>query len=151
MDEVEFSKFLDRLAKAGIKPAIVPIRPGTKIPAVRWRDMGPGEQILGPPGTTARAILTGSRSGGIVVIDVDTATGGFDSLAELEAKIGVLPATLQVRSPTGGLHLYLSTTSALRSTAGVLAAGLDIRAEGGIVLTPGSAHPRGGIYRIEEI
>lgn len=151
MNETEFARYLAVLLEAGIEPTIVPVTPGTKIPAVKWAKIAPGTITPDFPGTQARALLTGSRSGGIVVVDVDSKSGGFETLQRYEAEHGRIPATLTVRSPTGGLHIYLLSPERFRSVTNGLGPGVDIRGEGGIVLTPGSLHPTaGGIYRIED-
>ena len=137
----------------------VPLAVGSKIPAVKWRDLQPGESQPDRPDTQGRALLTGSRSGGTVVLDVDVKDGGFARLEQLEAALGPLPETRTVRTPSGGLHLYFQTDVKLRSVARVNVPGVpvvktaagaidgvDLRAEGGIVVLPGC--PRG--YVVEE-
>lgn len=151
-DREEYRRFREALAAAGLeKISTVPAKPGTKIPALRWADYAPGQEGAHFPDTVARLLLTGARSSGLCVIDVDDKPGarGFESLERLEALHGRIPPTLSVRSPTGGLHLYVLPSRPLRSVQGVPAKGLDIRGEGGVVMVPGSVHPRGGIYRIE--
>lgn len=149
-DESEFDRFLEILAP--IAPAIVPLQPGKKIPAVRWKDIGSGVRVQDFHDTEARAILTGPRSGGIFVIDVDIRAGGLESLERLENEHGALPQTLTVRSPTGGIHIYLvhPNPSGVRSVGGYRP-GIDLRGAGGIAVVPGSVHPKGGIYRIEDV
>lgn len=150
-DRAEYFKFRDWLREAGIsRISTVPVKPGTKIPAVKWADYQIGEEGPHFAETQARLLLTGRRSSGLSVIDVDTKGGGFDALERLEALHGAIPRTLSVRSPTGGLHIYVLPSRPLRTCAGVPARGIDIRGEGGVVMVPGSVHPRGGIYRIED-
>jgi hypothetical protein len=150
-DRDEYRRFREILAAAGIAlVSTVPVKPGTKIPAIRWADFAPGEEGPHYAETQARLLLTGRRSSGLSVIDVDTKGGGFDALERIEAMHGAIPRTLSVRSPTGGLHLYVLPSRPLRTVAGVPARGIDIRGEGGVCMVPGSVHPRGGIYRIED-
>ncbi|HET7487958.1 MAG TPA: bifunctional DNA primase/polymerase [Acidimicrobiales bacterium] len=85
--------------------------------------------------------------GGLVVLDVDPAHGGADSLAALEAAVGPLPATMTVHTGGGGLHLYFAHGHALRNSAGKLGPGLDVRGEGGYVIAPPSRHISGAAYR----
>lgn len=148
-DESEFDRFLEILAP--IAPAIVPLQPGKKIPAVRWKDIGSGVRVQDFADTEARAILTGTRSGGIVVLDIDVRNGGLESLERLENEIGILPDTLTVRSPTGGLHIYIRSLDIPRKTVAGVFPGVDVRGEGGIAVVPGSVHAKGGIYRIEDV
>ena len=150
-DREEYRRFREILASAGISlVSTVPCKPGTKIPALRWADYAPGEEGAHFPDTTGRLLLTGRCSSGLSVIDVDTKAGGFDAFERLERLHGQIPRTLSVRSPTGGLHLYVLPSRPLRSVTNTPARGIDIRGEGGVVMVPGSVHPKGGIYRIEE-
>jgi hypothetical protein len=150
LDRAELARFLEILAP--IRPALVPCKPGTKRPGVRWAEHPAGfvHPECAGPGVTAIALLTGSRSGDLCVLDVDARAGGFQSLEALEKELGEIPATLTVRSPTGGIHIYFIRPGA-ETNAGKLAPGVDVRGDGGIVLCPGSVHPRGGIYRIEDV
>jgi Bifunctional DNA primase/polymerase, N-terminal len=80
---------------------------------------------------------TGAASG-LVVLDIDVkdpTANGFDSLEDLGI---VLPETPTVHTASGGLHLYFTnpTHRELRCSAGLLGAGLDIRANGGYVIVP---------------
>lgn len=92
---------------------------------------------------------TGAASG-TVVIDCDLKWDGEALLAELEAVLGNLPRTKVVRSRSGGLHIYcahpgagirVKTGAGPRSPLGRLLggrAGVDVRADGGIVILPPS-------------
>lgn len=91
---------------------------------------------------TGVGIATGEASG-VWVLDVDIANGktGDDSLAELEATHGKLPDTVECITGTGGRHIYFQYDARVSGSAGKLAAGLDVRADGGYVVGPGSVHP----------
>ena len=92
-------------------------------------------------------IVTGQISN-LVAIDIDPAHGGEDSLKDLTARLGALPPTLTVRTGGGGRHLYFSALAdpvPVRSRVGV-APGIDVRAEGGMIVAPPSIHPSGGRY-----
>lgn len=93
------------------------------------------------------AIRTGVVSG-LVVIDVDPPHGGGDSLSTLTARHGPLPATMTVRTGSGGAHLYLAHPGGqVRNTAGTrLGAGIDVRGDGGYVIAPPSVHASGARY-----
>ena len=89
------------------------------------------------------AIRTGAPSG-LVVVDVDPAHGGRDTLAELVAH-GLTPPTRYVHTGSGGLHLYYRHPGPhlkVLNSAGRLGPGIDIRADGGYVVAPPSIHPR---------
>lgn len=93
-------------------------------------------------------IVTGQISN-LVVLDVDRAHHGEDSLAKLVARYGPLPETVTVSSGGGGRHFYFTATAdpePLRSRVGI-AQGIDVRAEGGVVVAPPSRHASGGRYQ----
>ncbi|MDP9341589.1 MAG: DUF3631 domain-containing protein [Actinomycetota bacterium] len=92
------------------------------------------------------AIRCGAASG-LVVLDVDPAHGGDDSLRVLVAKHGPLPATLEAATGGGGRHLFFRHPGRpVRSSAGTLGSGLDVRADGGYVVGPPSLHASGRRY-----
>ncbi len=74
-----------------------------------------------------------------MVLDVDGPDGAA-SLAQLEAAHGPLPPTASVQTGGGGRHYWflLPAGATARNSVGKLAPGLDIRADGGYVLLPGS-------------
>lgn len=91
-------------------------------------------------------MATGARSG-LVVIDVDPARGGEESLARLQSLMGSLPRTLTARTGGGGLHLYYRHPGVeLCNTAGRLPGvaeelpGVDLRGDGGYVVAAPSRH-----------
>jgi putative DNA primase/helicase len=92
-------------------------------------------------------VVTGGKSG-LWILDVDSKTGGYESLEDLKNKHGTLPQTYRVQTGGGGEHYYFKYPSELRirCSAGELAAGLDVRGDGGYVLGPGSSHISGNSY-----
>jgi hypothetical protein len=52
-------------------------------------------------------LATGACSG-LVVIDVDPASGGSESLSRLQSLMGSLPVTLTASTGGGGLHLVFA-------------------------------------------
>jgi hypothetical protein len=96
-------------------------------------------------------ILTGAISGNIFVLDVDVGPGkdGDDSLRALQMAHDDLPETAEVRTGSGGRHLYFRApagVAVIRNSAGKLGPGLDIRGEGGFVVAPPSVHASGQPY-----
>lgn len=81
------------------------------------------------------------------VLDVDQPDGPA-TLADLEAKRGALPATLEQRTGGGGRQLFFKWPEGreVRCSAGKLGLGLDVRGAGGYVILPPSGHPSGGRY-----
>ncbi len=95
------------------------------------------------------AIPTGAAAGAIV-IDIDPRHGGETGLDELEARHGKLPETATSFTGGGGRHLFLQHPGGyVRCTQGELAAGVDVKGDGGYVVMPPSAHPSGTVYTWE--
>ena len=80
------------------------------------------------------ALVTGS----VVVVDIDPRHNGEASLAQLEADHGEIPPYWRVSTGGGGLHIYLKAPMgiAIRNSAGLLGAGIDVRGCGGYVVAP---------------
>jgi hypothetical protein len=95
------------------------------------------------------AIRTGQASN-LVVLDVDGQVG-YDSLAELGRHYSDLPDTLSVATPRGGSHFYFQHPGTeIQNTTGFPLPGLDIRGDGGYVLSPPSVHPNGKRYVVDQ-
>lgn len=125
---------------------VFPVR-GDKRPLVKWKagassDAGQIRSWWQRWPLAMIAMPTGARSG-VVVLDVDR-KNGVDGLANLRAA-GIDPFALTpivVETPSGGLHFYFRADGEgrLRNSAGLLAPGIDIRGDGGMVILPPS-HP----------
>lgn len=87
---------------------------------------------------------------GLAVLDIDDRDdkSGSETLAELEREHGALPATMTVRTPSGGRHLYFAVEQDVDNSQGALGPGLDVRGQGGYVVAPGTEMPT-GIYVLE--
>jgi hypothetical protein len=88
------------------------------------------------------------------VLEADTPKGhdvdGIASLRALERKHSRLPKTLMAISPSGSLHYYWRWPKGdliICNTASVVAPGVDVRGEGGMVLAPPSVKEGVGAYR----
>ena len=94
------------------------------------------------------AIRTGAVSD-VVVLDVDPAHGGDQSLDALLSHHGPLPPGPVVQTGSGGRHFYFAHPGGvIRNDAGRrLGPGLDIRGDGGYVIAPPSRHTSGSPYR----
>jgi hypothetical protein len=89
-----------------------------------WTRYG-GEKIGMPTG----------EASGIFVVDVDR----LEALEELDPELlQALRETLTIRTPSGGLHYYLNHIPGVSNRTGQLPAGIDIRGEGGYVISPPS-------------
>lgn len=96
-------------------------------------------------------IATGPASG-LVVLDDDPRNGGNDTLAELEARHGKMPATIQTLTGGGGTHDYFLHPGAgiyVKSKDGVLGPGIDVKGDGGYIVAPPSLHRSGKRYAWE--
>lgn len=96
-------------------------------------------------------IRTGTESG-LVVVDVDPAHGGGDSLDRLVSAHGRFFAnTRTVRTGGGGWHFYFRHPGELvrNDTGRRLGPGIDVRGDGGYVLAPPSAHSSGNHYELD--
>ncbi|MDQ3105754.1 MAG: bifunctional DNA primase/polymerase, partial [Actinomycetota bacterium] len=79
---------------------------------------------------------------GLVVLDIDPRHGGDDQLAALVAEHGQLPATLSVRTGSGGWHYYMRASVA--ATQARLPAGVELKTPRGYCIMPPSVHPATG-------
>lgn len=86
-------------------------------------------------------IATGEKSG-IWVLDVDVKHGGADSLWKLQTEYG-FDYVPTVHTPSGGFHFYFQYVPNLKNKVGILP-GIDIRTEGGYVISPPSDKYRSG-------
>lgn len=151
MASAENPRLLAALGYAKRGWAVFPAWEGKKVPAtghgfkdattdkatiVRWWTRHPAANV---------AIATGAISC-LVVLDVDPRNGGDESLAEHERTHGSLAATLRAKTGGGGQHIYFQLPEHVVVKSGKLAAGLDIKADGGYVIALPSTHPSGGTY-----
>ncbi|HEX8581946.1 MAG TPA: bifunctional DNA primase/polymerase, partial [Acidimicrobiales bacterium] len=134
----------------------MPIPYGKKHPTlVAWQEAGTTDPARirhwwTEAPTHGIGIVTGEASN-LVVVDVDEhgIVSGGDTLADLQATHGTLPATVEALTGGGGRHLYFAwpTGHMVRNDAGMrLGPGLDVRAEGGQVVAPPSMHASGRPY-----
>ncbi|WP_328513606.1 bifunctional DNA primase/polymerase [Streptomyces mirabilis] len=97
---------------------------------------------------------------GLLVVDLDLpkeeepkgAPDGATSLAALCERAGEsIPTTYQVRTPSGGQHLYFTAPAGVRLKSSVNRLGehIDTRGWGGYVVAPGSTTPDGAYEVIE--
>ncbi|WP_191872030.1 bifunctional DNA primase/polymerase [Streptomyces filipinensis] len=159
---------------------VIPLQPGTKRPAghpertcpLTGRCAGghrtPEQRATTDPELIQMAwanrpynvgIATGPA--GLLVIDLDVpkpqeqegAPDGATSFKALCERAGQpYPLTYQVRTPSGGRHLYFTTPPGVRLKCSVkrLAPRIDTRAWGGYVVAPGSTTPDGA-YEVAEV
>lgn len=90
-------------------------------------------------------VVTGWVSA-VVVVDVDPRNGGDTNLTGLEAEHESLPETVTSITGGGGHHFYFAHPGHLVPCR-PLAAGIDLKAERGLVVVPPSRHASGGTYQ----
>jgi hypothetical protein len=87
-------------------------------------------------------------SAGTFALDVDPRSHGDETLADLEQRFGRLPPTATQLTGGGGLHLWFRCDPALyiRSAAGLVGEGLDVKSSGGYLVAAPSLHASGKRY-----
>lgn len=91
-------------------------------------------------------VVTG-RVSALAVIDIDPRHGGDAAFEDLQAGWGGPVETVTSATGGGGRHLWFRTSDPPAST--VLAEGVELKAEGGMVVAPPSLHLSGHRYRWE--
>jgi len=93
-------------------------------------------------------VVTGHASG-FWVLDIDPRNGGDDSLADLILEHGGLPPTLTALTGGGGRHFLFAMPEGPLN-CGKLTEGIDIKGDGGYIVTSPSNHASGGVYRWQD-
>ncbi|HEU5354042.1 MAG TPA: bifunctional DNA primase/polymerase [Actinocrinis sp.] len=166
------------LAERGF--AVFPLRPGSKVPAVRedWEGLAVADprrlRELGWPQHANFGIACGPS--GLFVLDLDvqkqppqpsgsgTSGSGVPSASDREPRSGAqalraladgrpIPRTFTVTTPSGGIHLYFRAPKGLplRNTVARLGPLIDTRAAGGYVVAPGSTIGRGRYEIVDDV
>lgn len=121
--------------------AVFPLRPNDKRPATErgFHDASTDSATAVDAWTSKPAANVGVATGavsGLVVIDVDP--GGDATVEALKRTLGPLPATLVALTPRGAHAYFRHPGVEVRSSAGRLGPGVDVRADGGYVVAPPS-------------
>ena len=131
--------------------SVIPVQPGGKRPLVSWTEYQsrrPMEEEIRQwwqqyPNANI-GVVTGKISR-IVVIDLDPDKGGNESRAEIYEQAST---DLIAKTGRGGYHLYYrypEDVGHIPNRVGLLP-GVDVRADGGYVVAPPSAHSSGRLY-----
>ena len=132
--------------------SVIPVEPRGKRPVIAWleyqqrrADEDEARQWFETRKNANVAIVTGKISG-LVVLDIDIAHHGDESLRALEREHGAIPQTVEAVTGSGGRHFYFSHPGGLvRNRAGLMR-GIDLRGDGGCVVAPPSVHQSGKRY-----
>jgi hypothetical protein len=140
------------LSYCALNWAAIPAVAGTKHPAIRWQAF---EKKLPDEAQIRKwfsrwpdaniAVVTGKVSK-LLVLDIDPVHGGQKSLAGLEKRYGKLPETVEAITGGGGRHLYFRHPGGEVRNRTAIAPGIDLRGDGGVIITPPSLHPSGRRY-----
>ncbi len=158
MDEkVDMAKWASYYAHGGL--AVIPVPSGKKGPVIpgwtkvatsdpdqvkKWWSEDPDYNI---------GFVTGPKSGGIFVIDLDvdedTGADGIGVLRKWESENGALPETWRDISGRGGAHLYFHSDQLIENDNRKLHEDIEIRGNGLNVILPPSLHRNGKRYQWE--
>lgn len=136
---------------------VLPVNPATKVPYIKdWNNKSAVDELsvelMWKQFPSAMVGVRTGLKGSYFVLDIDVKDGrnAVEILGELEMKYGKFSPWMTVQTPSGGLHLYFSTPQSvqLANSAGKVAKGVDIRAEGGFAVFPGSIRADGGHYKL---
>jgi hypothetical protein len=146
---------------------VIPLHPGTKRPAghpertcPRTGRCASGHRTPEQRATTDPGLIQTAWANRPYVVDLDVpkpeeqegAPDGATSFKALCERAGQpLPLTYQVRTPSGGSHLYFTVPPGITLKCSVkrLAPHIDTRAWGGYVVAPGSTIEQ-GVYEVAE-
>lgn len=99
------------------------------------------------PGTPYNVAARTGAVSGLVVVDIDPRHDGDKSLVKLEERHGPLPPTWRSITGSGGEHIFFQHPGySVRNAVGTIAPGIDLRGEGGYIVTPPSRHICGRNY-----
>ena len=129
---------------------VVPVRPGEKMPAVRWADYTTHAATVDEithwfsVGGYGIGLVQGSTAG-TIVLDFD-GEDGWDTLRALEREHGELPESPRQITPGGGLHYVFRHPGRHVPTRKGILPGFDVRGDGGFIVAYPSKHPNGRPY-----
>jgi len=135
---------------------IHPLHPREKTPKLTgWPSQATTDQSVVRSwfeGTENNIGVVCGRLSGLVVIDVDPRNGGDASLVKLCRDLNIDLSTTAVSTSGGGKHLYFAYPPDVdgeitKKNLGNDYPGLDVKADRGYVVGPGSTHPSGHVYQ----
>jgi hypothetical protein len=133
--------------------SVIPVRARSKRPMIAWHayqqqraEVADVEHWYARWPDANIGVVTG-RLSGLVVVDIDTRHEGDLTLESLTHRHGPLPVTVEAHSGGGGRHLYFAHPGGHVPNRVEVFRGIDLRADGGVIVAPPSVHPSGKRYR----
>src|SRR5262245_37944551 len=128
------------LAKHGL--AVFPLAPNTKVPLLKedWHKLATTDEFTIKRWWTQHPTANiGTPTDGLFVPDVDPRNGGDVSLQMLE-RVEEFPDTPSQTTRSGGTHMIYKQPPGMniRSKVHGIAKGIDVKANGGYIVAPGS-------------
>jgi hypothetical protein len=130
--------------------SFIPIPYKSKVPAIEWKQFQqtrPDDDHIKTWFTghdTNLAVICGSVSGGLVVLDFDSENGFWEFDGVCSAKTGIeLFDFTRVSKTARGFHVWLRVQEPVKNQKYPK---LDIKSDGGYVIAPPSVHPDGTAY-----
>jgi hypothetical protein len=125
--------------------SVFPVKERDKIPACAWKRWQNEKADPAKVAQWARTpcnvgIVTGEISG-LVVLDLDS----YEAMRIAEERNGG-PFRTVIAKTGKGQHIYFRHPGGMIGNRAALIPGIDLRADGGFVVAPGSTHPNGGQY-----
>lgn len=117
---------------------LIPLQPYTKKPSEKWAT---NETLQVDENIISYGIDTGRSNLVVIDCDVNDNVDGVEKFLNIVEKEGYDLKTFTVETPNGGLHFYFKVPNDYNikgSIGTVFGAGIDIRANGGYVVGPGS-------------
>ena len=121
----------------------------------RWADgeYPMGKEDIGRHWEGFSGVMLNTGKSGIVVVDIDRKKGvdGFAGLVSVGVEIPQSP--MWAETPNDGEHRFYRAPEGVdvKTCAGILAPGVDIRAKGGLVLTAPTEVPGKGAYKLHNV
>ena len=125
------SDVLQRIPKQLREANIIPLKPNSKQPLIRWKEYQTKRYEGDFPEGCNFAVICGEVSGNLCVVD-------FDDDRRLYEEFFADLTTFTVQSQSGGIHLYFRTQTPLRKIPKFKGFPIDVQAEGSYVVIPPS-------------
>jgi putative DNA primase/helicase len=123
---------------------VFPLAPFSKIPAISKDDGGQGcldatddAEVIADWGhwyPNANIGIAAGEPSGFIAVDLDPRNGSEETIARLTAKKQTFPPTVEVRTWSGGTHLYYRWQPGIINSKSKLGRGIDVKTTGGYVV-----------------